>query len=426
MSATDVDYSWVKKANGEFQRPLDPLEQVMVLFGNVGSRCGRKHFIIHYVVNYTSEEQITPEDLKRTWISLRSQHPSFAAIAGDSRKLYQNDWADWIEETFVISSKNPEQIFATSAPINRPMLFVLPEETIVFKVPHEFSDGIGLLQLTDKFFTLLKDIKDGGDSHEDVESRLSAPSFVVAPIPPSGPNAESEANAYLQKIMEPSIGLSVPNLDQIPEECAVYRLSLTSKESEAVIKACRASRFTVTTAVHAALLMAVQKAAGKGTCKAFTPINTRFRGKNDVLDFAVPCMVATPVVVPPGPFSQTAEKLRKHYAASKEYDLENHRHICDKFIELLSSPPPPTPETHPELSSLGIVEKYVKREYGKVCIKDVHPSIVVLLPHPRLFLWTFRDQINLNITFNEKYFDLGTMESLLSNTIEILRKELNI
>jgi hypothetical protein len=423
-----TDFAWIQRSDGVYERPIDLIEQLELVFANTAARFGKKDIQLHAVISYATQSKDLVVKFKQAWLSLRFVHPSIASYVENSKKVYKDDWDEWLSDTFVVSDQTPEQILADSPPLSRPQLFILQDSAILFRTPHECCDGTGLLLLTDAFFTILSSPIPLSRDDPQIPSRLSRPFFAAAPVPPPGPNGEAEALSTIKTLSQPSVGLPSRNLDQPPTRCAFSRITLAKEASDSVIKGAKAAGFTVTAAVHAALLMAVQELGSKGACKALPPINIRQRGKNSVRDFTIPCISAIACSVPAGDYKSTAEVLKKHYLACKNFDLANYSVGCELFIKALSAPPPPgTPaDTTPEMSSLGILENYVNRQYGEFEITDFWAAFANYYTQPRLFLSTFRGQISLNASYNETFQSKEDIDELLRSAKKVLLKELVI
>jgi hypothetical protein len=167
-----------------------------------------------------------------------------AAIAIDGKSVYRDDWAEWMQETFIVSDQDYETILAQSPPISRQVLYVLPKDShIMLQSPHEKMDGIRLMLFFDSFFKAIQssDIKEE-DKEDDVLNRISPPLIKIIQVPEPTAKDKQEAVAFIQTFAQPAVQLSARNLGQMPKENASFLLTLSKVDLDAIIKACKATR----------------------------------------------------------------------------------------------------------------------------------------------------------------------------------------
>jgi hypothetical protein len=77
------------------------------------------------------------------------------------------------------------------------------------------------------------------------------------------------------------------------------------------------------------------------------------------------------------------------------------------------------------VSSLGIVENHLHRQYGEtVTVTDFKLGIDVVLGASGFFFYTFHDQLRFVYSFNDGYEELDEVQEYLQDVERILREEL--
>ena len=92
--------------------------------------------------------------------------------------------------------------------------------------------------------------------------------------------------------------------------------------------------------------------------------------------------------------------------------------------------PSDDPPSDVDISSIGVAESFVAHTKGTadrgIEIESVSLGVELLTRQCCCFVWTFRDQINLNIVYNEAYHDGRDMEKFLETVKAGLLKELGV
>ncbi|KAL4910877.1 hypothetical protein BDW74DRAFT_172336 [Aspergillus multicolor] len=84
------------------------------------------------------------------------------------------------------------------------------------------------------------------------------------------------------------------------------------------------------------------------------------------------------------------------------------------------------PPSSMSLSSLELVEKYLRRKHANVVVERFHLGSAVMSRQPMLYIWTFGEQLTVSVDFNEAYYDAGFMADVLSGTVKCLARELGL
>ena len=115
---------------------------------------------------------------------------------------------------------------------------------------------------------------------------------------------------------------------------------------------------------------------------------------------------------------------------SSEY-LQAHREYASTLVELIKNMPIPTEKPSDiDISSMGIMEIYLKREYGtpERGFDTTHAGVGVgiLSRQGVVFKWTFRDQLTLRLVYNEAFHTQGQMTGILHHVQAELSKQLGV
>lgn len=107
--------------------------------------------------------------------------------------------------------------------------------------------------------------------------------------------------------------------------------------------------------------------------------------------------------------------------------LELNGHITRALCNIVQTPEylaAPVP-TDALVSSLGIAERYLQREYGKsVIVKSLDVGVEVVLGMSMMFFYTFRNQLRLRYCFNEGFENTADVERYLQEMERVLDQEL--
>ena len=95
----------------------------------------------------------------------------------------------------------------------------------------------------------------------------------------------------------------------------------------------------------------------------------------------------------------------------------------------MAQQPQEPPPSDVEISSIGIAESLIERVKGTqdrgVEVQSVSVGVEMLTRQCVCFVWTFREQVNLNMVYNESFHDEKDTALFLQTVKEILLKELD-
>jgi hypothetical protein len=205
-----------------------------------------------------------------------------------------------------------------------------------------------------------------------------------------------------------------------------------------IIAACKEKGLSVTSAVHAAYVcMLVKHPDPASNQSRYTTANEFNRRPYLPSPHSTASSAAAAYYVPmpfnmdlPASYMDIAQALHEHYQLSLKGSPEtvaltpNYCHSIAVLAktELLKSAPIATDGL---VSSLGIVENYLHRQYGQtVKVTDFKLGIDVALGASGFFFYTFHDQLRLVYSFNDGYEEPDEVMEYLEDVERILRNSL--
>lgn len=238
------------------------------------------------------------------------------------------------------------------------------------------------------------------------------------------------------------------------------RVTLDKPTTAAVVAAGKSRGIRVTLAVHAAIVLAVaahpQHPLAKHYCIT-TAIDLRRRlpgGRGgDGPELAAGMFISPGLVFIEDPadgggrsFDAIACDFDATYGADMRrlYDANNGETagVCQatapfasRIVPLLQMPQPEgmPPQNAPHLSSIGVIERWLKREYvvdgdkgSTITVEDVWLGGEMITPAICNHVWTWRDQMTLAAVFNTAYYEDAFVKQVMEDFKQNLLKGLQI
>ncbi|KAF4340147.1 hypothetical protein FBEOM_5935 [Fusarium beomiforme] len=184
-----------------------------------------------------------------------------------------------------------------------------------------------------------------------------------------------------------------------------------------LIKACRQRGITVTSAVHAAYVrMLMEHADPESDQSRYTSMNQfnlrpYLPAPYNSSKYAASVYYAPHphIIELPASYWDLATSFSEYYKTTFKEDpglLEVTGHFKRGMQDFVSSPEfltAPAPKDA-LVSSLGIVENFINREYGdKIKVKDFKFGADIVLGMSMLFFYTFQDKLRLVYSFNDGF-----------------------
>lgn len=413
--------------------------------------------------SYSGAEQDLESLLRAAWVELRLQQPMVAAVVTDKGKLYRPADSEavvqeWLGVSFRVhdgppAEDNPESCFARFRQVPQIILHYFPRSReLLIQACHVLIDGIGVLYLWDRFFSILATPSPNKRSAPGTESALLLPvTTELLGVPStSSPAGADRANRLVgtwagKTYSQDAAGIPVVHAGQPPGDSYLRReVRLPRPTTDAVIQACKAKGYTVTCAWQAAVLLAMRRHANlhgveEPACATATvTMNLRphFSSSPASFDprsaFAAPYYFAMPFDVDyetPPSFDKLARHSSAYFASALSPgsgDLEMIPAYLDLFVGATASESKPPPSSAPILSSLGVVDKYLWSRHGAWEIADFWLADTTTTEMSLVFLWTFRGKMVLSMSPNRRYMTTDTADQFLAEVRDIMVKELNI
>ena len=451
--------SWKETSAGHFERPFDSIERFFLNMGRGSLALNREHWAVnifaHFETDATRED--TEKALRHAWKTMRYDHPSLACIAREETKVYevpdQSALDAWLDKTFIIESASTtkDDLLASFRPSALASLHYLPHTSeIIIHTSHWRIDLVGSISLLQNLFSAVdkpRQIDFGDEAANLSPSRDEAANFTRTDHSGTSAQAQQIEKAATDIFMHlvgnlPSAGLPAQNANQMPGGTRRAELMLDNAKTSSIVSACKQRDLTVTTALHAALLVAMQEVAplppsSSSKYATFGIFNIRPSLKPPSDDSAThPAalqILGLPLVLQLSTYNDLAQQLKQFYkqrippSANSPINEAIVVPATSKLADLVGQPPPvgfPAP-TEPLVSSVGIVDRYLKPDYGSIKVKDFWVGVEMMTPQIIFYLWTWQGRMTLSAFYNETFYDQEFVQRFLQRSIEILTTELN-
>ena len=352
---------------------------------------------------------------------------------------------NWLEESFIVDAETPSSndLVASFKPPPVATLYYLPRTSeVAVHSSHWRIDGIGILQLLDRFFSL---VVEGHDVKFGDEGKNLSPSLEEVAGCPSQPTSEIEG--FVSKLVSetwahmPSVGLPFKgDVSTLPEGTRHQSITFSESASHAIVTGCKAKGVSVTAAFIAAFATASYALANPSTAgQDYTPIiPTNLRQYlpepfSSSVHAVSAFLTGIGPTVPPGEsWNEYAQSLNKQlkgfYSESFSHSL---REYAREYQKVFLAPPPEDEPLRSDisLSSLGIIDTYFQKEHTgstgtKVSVDSVHVNLEMGSRQMTAYVWTFSGCLNLSMNYNEAYHDAPFVQEVLLKVKGILSTEL--
>ncbi|KAI1340808.1 hypothetical protein F5Y15DRAFT_33245 [Xylariaceae sp. FL0016] len=405
------------------------------------------------------------------WLQMRLDYPTLAAEGRPEGKTYtaptsSAELEQWLDETFIVAPGRTAVEHWNSMVKTRHMsLFFLPEERQLFlQGEHHTLDGRGTMNFWDRFFqALASQTKDNPIKLDGSEvSRLPPRSDDLLDMTEKKPGrAEQRAHELLEPLTSMESPIFLPAQHPLPPcslRNAMLELKISTSATQSIIAACKAKGLSMTAAWHAAVVLATQtaqarrnEAMGAGAVagaqfgcfgnfdlRRYFPAPGTGAGAPPLPDvYALNnhhCIL--PYVVTPGgkTFAQLCRELGAFYSQDvPRADPEVWsalgpmiRTMVPDFVK------PQLDETTPALSSLGVVDSFIKSTYvdadgkGKWGIEHLWFGNTVMGPWFECFMWAWKGRLSFNICYNSAYYSHVEVEEFNQLVLEKMVEGLGV
>lgn len=476
------------KPTGFITRPLDANENFVKWAATLGAPYNKTHFGLFQAhhLRFPSYIKDPVSYLQRAWLVLRDRHPKFGAVfapssTGDTitTDFGPYDHERWLENTFFVDMSISEaHVLLSSLEIAEiPFCYWLPvSQELVMYIPHWITDGTGLLILAHRFMTILASVITKGisaklDSYarEEVACEVNGPSGdELTGYVDDGSTEATRLKEISQNLMVPflqalpTIGLPLKpdGKSGLPGNASHIAISLEPETTAAIITECQKRGISVNSALHTSLIRITSRFVQHSAAQAYTSIlyiNMRPHLPSPASDLGASSLVAVlPLAVrdilpgisdkPAKDWETLSAELNSIYRSvpEKKYQPKdgsspqsvidiNGRLTRDVLAVFSSSPPPEMPEVRPfDYSSIGLVEKYLQRDYvvedakSRIEVLNVWKASIVATPSALCHGYTFRDRLVISVAYNDGYFDREFMRKILQDILTDIFQNMDI
>ena len=425
----------------QYERPFDTLELFYRSIAATGVRFQKEQYLISSVIRLDRAPSVTC--LQQSWKALRYKHPRIALVPNEtgSRLVYTvpslGDLEKWLQKTLVLhvnETRPAESLDEDLLPSSLFMLHYLSlSRELLFRTPHWRTDGRGLVLLQRDFLTLLA---------QGPQPTLEFDGSEVSRIPPSLDEAagisleitdemkratETELSVLTVGTAPASIIQTLPNTQ--PGNSCRLSTRLSKDLTRRLVAASRVRGLTVTTAVQAALIVAVRPymVPLDGRLVCFNTYDIRHcvpvpwsgsKGATALYHTGRPCSIDLGINED---YDAIAAMLTSHYQRDLQplfkimpYYVQSIGSLLAMPLELAIQAPG---AAHPELSSLGVIDDQLPSTYygpaTTLNIEDWWLGVQITNRVLQTYLWTRKGQLHLTCHFNEAFYERNFVEKIL-------------
>ncbi|KAH9898626.1 hypothetical protein F4778DRAFT_792595 [Xylariomycetidae sp. FL2044] len=464
--------SWTQIGPKTYRQPYGFQE---VLYNAISVPAGSPGlFLIGSSVTFTHipaspDHKLSPSDLatllRNGWLRLRRQYPALAAENLKEGKTYVSpsspaELEDWLASTFIVMPGRTYSEHWKSLVKTRQMtLFYFPEERQLFlQGEHHILDGRGLMNFWDRYFKAVTAPEKGDLLKADGSevSLLPPRSDDLLDITENSPGrGEQRALEILSPVAAIRDPICIPAAQPLPPcspRNALLELRFSARTTESIVAACKAQRLSVTAVWHTAVILATQtvqaqrnaaSGAGPGAGTQFACFGNfdlrryfpapETTGVPDAYSLSNHHGVLPYVVETSGKsFAQMVRELAAFYTQDMaDPDVWSAlgpmiRMMVPDFIKGQLD------ETAPALSSMGVVDNFIKHAYadaggkGTWQIDEVWIGDTVTGPWLEHFMWAWRGRLSVNTCYNPAYYTHSEVDEFNQLVQEMMLEGLGV
>lgn len=450
---------WSQAGPGHYQRPIGENEKFIKTIGDCAHASAREHWSITSTASFKMTEPLKGDDLstkfRHAWKALRYVHPSIASTADQEKLNYIvpdiNALDRWAKETFFVHDENisADDLIASLKPSPYVTAYYLSESSqLILHTAHWRTDGFGALQLLNAFFDAFSAVPDRDPVDlpwgQEVDRLVPSIEEVLNLPVAATPEIKTTADQYIATLTHTkgAVGVSYRgDKSTLPSGTRSARLRLSQSTTMAILEACRARNISVLSAVHASVAAITYAGAPAGSKNKHYTSTMRFSLRPYLPEpYNTPRFASglyTGGYMFKVPASQSWAENAKQY--SKEYHLGVTREfmlarrqyaLCVQDLLRKNIPTESPPPSEVDISSVDDAELLVspvhKSGDGALEILDVSIGVETLTRQMYCFVWTFRNQMEFNMVYNEAFYETTFPAQLLGNLKEVLEMELQI
>ncbi|KAI1170711.1 hypothetical protein F4777DRAFT_102828 [Nemania sp. FL0916] len=440
--------AWQQVSDTKWERPVSNVEGYLIFSSSMSANLydGHENFTFFSKIQLETQNLDLIPALKHAWKQIRYEQPQITATVESMKKVYEvpdtNALEEWLASTFIVSSaSDADDLYSTAKPIHHATLYYLPTSSeIVFRCPHHTIDATGVLLFWHSYLQALEVPRAGLRFGNEPASLAPSMEQILNHSGNTVERFHTKGTELFTKWADciPGVAPGI-QLETAPSgRCQITEMVFPVDTTRALVAACKITGVTVTAAVHAAYARAAIKYSDSEPQRSQYVASTQFDIRRylpepyDSNRYAVSNYVDTlPYMVDlPASFWDIAKSLHKHYQTSikgnaEVLDANGHMTrilgdvtLAPEFLAKLST-------KDAVVSSLGIVERHVQREYGSnIKVKDLKIGLDIVMGSSMLLIYTFHDQLRLEYSFNDGLESAEDVQTYLEEVRSILTQEL--
>ncbi|KAL4998835.1 hypothetical protein BDV10DRAFT_184973 [Aspergillus recurvatus] len=453
---------WTETTRGRWQRPIGENEAMIKMIGDQGQRFGKDI----WKISVTARFEVKPDDgslnvkqmLFDGWKALRFHHPSIASFSDDRDPnivVYEVPDAfaleNWATESFVCieTNENPDDVVATLSPRRFTTLFYLPKHaTVILAISHWHTDGVGAMHLLNEYARCVVEVQ-GNPNPAQLPWGEEVPRLVPSveealnlPTTPA-PDVERIARDYLKPLGPPLPSPYKSGKTVVPKGTRQISLRLSRDETTELESACSRLGLCIEAALHASVAATAYSICPDQDDKLFisslrqslrphlpTPLNST-AGAAGLYTSAYRVAVNASQS-----WLQNAKKYDAEYRRGATPELLSSRRqyalVMKEHLQKLTTPPPtsadgpppPPPPSGLDISWVPDVPALVQPVHtglaGSLRIRHVVLAVDLMSRHVFVFGLIFDGRLELNVAYNEGFYE----EALAREVLDLTRRYL--
>ncbi|KAK5653269.1 hypothetical protein OQA88_9168 [Cercophora sp. LCS_1] len=430
-------HPWVKTGENTYEQSYGFMERFFTRFLGEEGKPSQFTIIATLELSVPNSSIGTLEsDLRSTWRAMRFHSPGLATFTGPTGKIYHTATPEtlsaWESATFIRHPLNTQAsaLFSTLTRASLVTLHFLPGTTshqLILQAEHHNIDGRGVYHLFNRFLTILTTPSLRTNLPFGTEWARLPPLMddllSLSPISSADETAlAAEWISPVSSITPLTIPIPPPLRSRPPSQSLRTSLRLSRAETSALIAACKTHNLTVTSAWIAALALSLAQTAPDDAPTAglatFATIDMRrfFPSPFDASEAPVACYhSAIPIALPilGKSFIELAREVKTAFHGGSI--TEPRKTAWIPFVEMMGNAVGGREGTESGvlISSLGVVDDYVRKRYGDVEVVDVWIGDVMMGGTSLWMCETWDGRLAVSVTYNEAYFGEGQMKGVL-------------
>lgn len=444
---------WTESEPGVWLDDFDGAEKVFYGMSQAFKMAGVEHGSVYIVCKISQKDSSGDKTLetllRNAWKALRYEFPNLSVVAEHSKKKYPAAHPrcveEWATETFYVNTiSSAADLVPTLHLMKLPCLIFLPQASeVIFHSSHWRIDALGACMMMNRLFDLVSQSTADSVPRWDLEYKNLTPSLEDAVAAPKTSSSAMEATA--EKIRKRNFESSYPSaglpyhgdMTRQPTLSRPYAMELTELATQSLISACKVHGISITAAIHTACSEAVFDLSRHNDHNYSTVVSVNMRdqlpGTYNARAYACASYVTgiTHIVRRADSFATRSAQLTKAYKGdweAMEYmaALRPIYRVHGEALQAMSKPGARAPASNVTVSSLGLIEKYLRQDHGGIMVDQFRIGSAIMTRQPTLYIWTFQGRLTMSLDSNEAFYSVEAVAALLQSIRLCLNRQLNL